>query len=108
MLMKYSQPRGCDHAQKKPSGKKTGQGEPLSSKSQDIAAENEQLKQRIRQVEAECTKYHEALRELIISRYTPEDLRRITADRDETTFQPLQQFVGELEAIVEGKRKKGA
>ena len=82
--------------------------EPLRSKNQDIEAENQQLKQRTQQLEAECAKYREALRALITSRYTPDELQRITADVDETTFQPLQQFVGELEAIVKRKRKKGA
>jgi hypothetical protein len=74
----------------------------------DLRAENQQLKRRMRQLEAECAKYREALRALITSKYSPEELRRITADENETTFQPLKQFVGELEAIVKGKRKKGA
>jgi hypothetical protein len=94
---------------KKPSRKAAGRAaDPLSAKYQGIEAENEQLKQRTRQLEAECAKYREVLRKLMISRFTPEDLRRITADEDGITFLPLQQFVGELEAIVKGKRKKGA
>jgi DNA repair exonuclease SbcCD ATPase subunit len=78
------------------------------SKTQKLRAEIEQLKRRVQELQSECARYREACRTWIVSRYKRDDIRRIVAEDDEASFQPLEQFVGELEAIVKGKRKKGA
>jgi hypothetical protein len=93
-------------ATKNDSGKT--RGAKVGTQKQTLQKQNNQLRQRVKQLEVECGRYREILRTWMTSRYTAEDLRRITADEDEATFQPLEQFVGELEAIVKGKRRRGA
>jgi hypothetical protein len=81
---------------------------PLGSDDQKLVAENERLKRRVQELESECARYRETCRTWIEGRYTPDDIRRMVAQDAEAGFQPLGKFIGELEAIVKGKRKKGA
>jgi hypothetical protein len=80
-----------------------------------LESENKRLKRRVKELEktvgtaqAECTRYRKLAQSWMRAQFTSEELRRFTLDDDETDCQPLEQFVGELEAIVRRKRKKGA
>jgi cell division septum initiation protein DivIVA len=81
---------------------------PLGSSLQKLLAENEQLKQRVQELESECARYREACQAWIVERYTRDDIKRMVAKDAGACFQPLEHFIGELEAIVKGRRKKGA
>jgi hypothetical protein len=74
----------------------------------------EQLHGRVAELErelaasrAKCEEYRQFVLQWVSAQHSPEELRRFALDDDETGFQPLSQFVGELEAML-CARKKGA
>jgi hypothetical protein len=69
---------------------------------------NENLKEQVQKLQTQCKNYRELLQQLIPAPFTPDDLLEFTKPVDETKCQPLEQFVGELEAIFRNTRKKGA
>jgi hypothetical protein len=66
---------------------------------------NQQLQKQVQELQAQCKNYRDLLQQLIPAPFTPEELIQFATDDDESKCQPLEQFIGELEAIV---RKKGA
>jgi hypothetical protein len=83
-----------------------------------LADEIERLRQRVRDLEqgrdmdrmaladvrAEFAAYRRALADAAMRQYTEEQLRQFAQEEDETQCRTLDEFIGELEAVVKGKR----
>jgi hypothetical protein len=83
-----------------------------------LAEDIERLRQRVRDLEqgrdldrkaladvrAEFAAYRRALADAAMQQYTEEQRRQFTQEEDETQCRTLDEFIGELEAVVTDKR----